>query len=81
VAAALSLAIVPNFGWRALFIVGIVPAILLFFVRRYMPESVRYLLSKGRVAEAEHTVEQIEREALGQGSAKVNAVPATQAVP
>src|SRR5882757_9228155 len=81
VAAALSLAIVPNFGWRALFIVGIVPAILLFFVRRYMPESVRYLLSKGRVAEAERTVEQIEREALGQGSAKVNAVPATQSVP
>lgn len=81
VAAALSLAIVPNFGWRALFIVGIVPAILLFFVRRYMPESVRYLLSKGRVAEAERTVEQIERETLGQGGAKVNAVPATQAVP
>ena len=48
VAAALSLAIVPNFGWRALFIVGIVPALLLFFVRRYMPESVRYLLSRWR---------------------------------
>src|SRR6195256_2657280 len=77
VAAALSLAIVPNFGWRALFIVGIVPAVLLFFVRRYMPESVRYLLSKGKVAEAERTVEQIEREALG----RVQAVPATQAVP
>ena len=77
VAAALSLAIVPNFGWRALFIVGIVPALLLFFVRRYMPESVRYLLSRGKVAEAERTVEQIEREALG----RVQAVPATQAVP
>src|SRR3979411_71196 len=77
VAAALSLAIVPNFGWRALFIVGIVPAILLFFVRRYMPESVRYLLSRGKVAEAERTVEQIEREAFGRGQA----VPATQAIP
>src|SRR5262245_37669719 len=65
VAAALSLAIVPTLGWRALFIVGIVPAVLLFFGRRYMPESVRYLLSRGRVAEAERTVEQIEREALG----------------
>ncbi|MFL5069566.1 MAG: MFS transporter [Xanthobacteraceae bacterium] len=66
VAAALSLAIVPNYGWRALFVVGIVPAVLLFFVRRYMPESVRYRLSRGEVAEAERTVEQIEREALGQ---------------
>ena len=65
VAALLSLAIIPNFGWRALFIVGVVPALLLFFVRRYMPESVRYLLSKGNVTEAEATVEQIEKEALG----------------
>src|SRR6516225_1661634 len=54
-----------TFGWRALFAVGIVPAILLFFVRRYMPESVRFLLSKGRVREAEQTVAHIETEALG----------------
>ena len=65
VAAALSLTILPTFGWRGLFAVGIVPAVLLFFVRRYMPESVRYLLSKGRIAEAEQTVAEIERQALG----------------
>jgi putative MFS transporter len=65
VAAVLSLSILPTFGWRALFAVGIVPAILLFFVRRYMPESVRYLLSKGRITEAEQTVAHIEKEALG----------------
>jgi putative MFS transporter len=65
VAAALSLAIIPTLGWRALFVVGVVPALLLFFVRRYMPESVRYLLSKGRVAEAEKTVVEIEHRALG----------------
>ncbi len=55
-AAALSLAIIPHWGWRGLFIVGVVPAVLLVFVRRYMPESVRYLLSKGRHREAEQTV-------------------------
>jgi len=65
VAAVLSLSILPTFGWRALFAVGVVPAILLFFVRRYMSESVRYLLSKGRVREAEQTVAHIETEALG----------------
>lgn len=64
-AAVLSLTILPTFGWRALFAVGIIPAALLFFVRRYMPESVRYLLSKGRLAEAEQTVAHIERQALG----------------
>src|SRR4051794_9452762 len=65
IAAVLSLLIIPNWGWRTLFIVGVIPAALLFFVRRYMPESVRYLLSKGRVAEAEKTVVEIERQALG----------------
>jgi len=65
VAAVLSLSILPTFGWRALFALGVVPAILLLFVRRYMPESVRYLLSKGRVREAEQTVAHIETEALG----------------
>jgi MFS transporter, putative metabolite:H+ symporter len=75
VAAALSLAIVPNLGWRALFVVGVVPALLLFFVRRYMPESVRYQLSRGEVDEAQRTVEEIERQALGSGkSAPMQAI-------
>ncbi len=65
VAAALSLAIVPTLGWRALFVVGVVPAVLLFFVRRYMPESVRYQLSRGEVDAAERTVAEIERQARG----------------
>ena len=63
VAAALSLAIVPTLGWRALFVVGVVPAVLLFFVRRYMPELVRYQLSRGEVEAAERTVVKIERQA------------------
>jgi putative MFS transporter len=65
IAAALSLFIIPRWGWRALFFVGVIPAVLLFFVRRYMPESVRYLLSKGKVDEAERTVAQIEKQAIG----------------
>jgi MFS transporter, putative metabolite:H+ symporter len=64
-AAALSLLIIPRWGWRALFVIGVIPALLLFFVRRYMPESARFLLSKGRVAEAESTVAKIEQEAIG----------------
>jgi MFS transporter, putative metabolite:H+ symporter len=77
VAALLSLLIIPNFGWRALFVVGVVPALLLFFVRRYMPESVRYQLSQGRVAEAEKTVAAIEHRALGRNltEAEIQALP------
>jgi putative MFS transporter len=76
-AAALSLSIIPHWGWRALFVVGVVPAALLFFVRRYMPESVRYLLSKGRVAEAEQTVAEIETKAIGRAltADEIKAIP------
>jgi putative MFS transporter len=64
VAALVAYFIMPVWGWRAVFVVGVVPAVLLFFVRLVMPESVRYLISRGRVAEAEATVADIERKAL-----------------
>ena len=76
VAAGLSLAIIPNFGWRWLFVVGVLPALILFFVRRNVPESVRYLASKGRLQEAEQTVSYIEASALDAKLAPVSAAPA-----
>ena len=66
-AALISLWLIPTYGWRAIFIAGVVPAVLLFFVRVAMPESVRYLLSRGRVEEAERTVAKIEQEAAKEG--------------
>src|SRR5713226_3419531 len=51
-AAALAYFIIPTYGWRTVFIIGVFPAVLLFFVRLVMPESVRYLISRGRVGEA-----------------------------
>jgi MFS transporter, putative metabolite:H+ symporter len=59
-AAGLSLLILPNYGWRVLFMVGVIPALILFFVRRHMPESVRYLISRGKLAQASRTVADIE---------------------
>lgn len=41
-AAAVALALVPHFGWQSAFIVAIVPAIVLFLVRRGITESHRY---------------------------------------
>src|SRR5215472_1668242 len=73
VAACLSLLIIPHFGWRGLFAIGVLPALLLFFVARHMPESVRYLLSRGRVEEATRTVEEIERRAGVQPAARATA--------
>ena len=37
-------------AWRALFLVGIAPAILVFFIRRYVEEPPVYLESKAKIA-------------------------------
>jgi putative MFS transporter len=39
-------------GWRAMFLIGITPAICAYLVRRRVPESPRWLASKGRIQEA-----------------------------
>jgi putative MFS transporter len=49
-AAAVALALVPHFGWQSAFIVAIVPAIILFLVRRGIKESHRYTDVQAKVA-------------------------------
>jgi putative MFS transporter len=42
----------PYIGWRGIFVVGLLPALLTLLVRAWVPESPRWLLSVGRVEEA-----------------------------
>jgi putative MFS transporter len=41
-----------KFGWRAVFLVGVIPALCAYIVRTRVPESPRWLASKGRTEEA-----------------------------
>jgi MFS transporter, putative metabolite:H+ symporter len=59
--------LVPHFGWKALFIVGLVPAILMIPLRILMPESPRWLASKGRIEKADKVVTMLENEAIKEG--------------
>jgi putative MFS transporter len=72
VCAAAATAIVPVLGWRALFWVGVTPALVIFYVRRYIPESVRFLLQQGRVKEAGEITRKMADDA---GFAHVELVP------
>ncbi|WP_347756033.1 MFS transporter [Agrococcus sp. ProA11] len=50
-------------GWRWGLAIGMAPAVFSIVVRWGMPESVRFLMSKGRVSEAERTVRAFEEAA------------------
>jgi putative MFS transporter len=65
VVAVLSYLLVPHVvfgleGWRWVMIIGSAGAVLIWFLRRDLPESPRWLESKGRVDEARAIVERIE---------------------
>ncbi|MEV7375219.1 MFS transporter [Streptomyces sp. NPDC090301] len=54
--------VVPQFGWRAMFVIGTIPVLLAAALPRQVAESPRWLLSRGRVREAEEVIARIEAE-------------------
>lgn len=79
-ASLLGVFMVPTLGWQSMFYLGAVPGVLVFFLRRLLPESPRWLLQKGRVAEAETVVAGIERFVTRDG-ATLPPARATRAAP
>jgi putative MFS transporter len=63
VASFLGLLIIPSLGWRSMFIVAGVGALIVWYLRKNMPESPRWLESKGRSDEADRILSAIEAEA------------------
>lgn len=59
-AALISYFFLPVFGWKAAFLIGSLPALYVFLIRLHMPESVRYLLSKGKTEEAKKIIVDLE---------------------
>jgi putative MFS transporter len=62
--------LVPMFGWRTMFLIGGLPAILVLalFAGNILPESPRWLVSKGRFEQAEQIIAQMEAAAHASGA-------------
>ena len=52
IASSVALVVLPRWGWRGLFFAGVLPALLVFWIRRKVPESPRWLANRGRFDEA-----------------------------
>lgn len=62
-AALIAYLIIPRYGWHVAFLIGALPALYVWQVWKSVPESVRYLVNKGRIDEAQAIVAKLEQEA------------------
>ena len=66
--------VIPASSWRVMFVIAGVLALFAWWARRKMPESPRWLESRGRYEEAEAILERIESESGGAVPASVHKV-------
>ncbi|MEH4661103.1 MFS transporter [Phytobacter diazotrophicus] len=59
--------LVPLYGWKAMFWVGLIPPMIAAPLRWLMPESPRWLIGKGRLEEASLIVSNLENEVISRG--------------
>jgi putative MFS transporter len=73
--------VVPEFGWRWMFVIGALPALLALPLRRILPESPRWLAARGRLAEADATLSGIEAIISRGGTRPLPPIPANVPLP
>ena len=68
--------VIPAWGWRPMFVIAGIGSLIVWYLRKNLPESPRWLESQGRTAEAEALLNAIETEAATAGALPPPAVAA-----
>ncbi|HUH84819.1 MAG TPA: MFS transporter [Stellaceae bacterium] len=68
VTALIAYLIVPQFGWRPMFVIAAVGALVVWYLRKSLPESPRWLEASGRTSDAEALLQSIENEVAAGGT-------------
>ncbi|MEA2831446.1 MAG: transporter, putative metabolite:H+ symporter [Bradyrhizobium sp.] len=76
VTALLGYLVIPAWGWRPMFIIAGVGSLIVWYLRKNLPESPRWLELQGRTEEAESLMAGIEKEFAGGGTLPAVVVPA-----
>ena len=61
-AALVSYFVIPKFDWHTAFLIGGLPALYALVIWKKVPESIPYLINRGRIAEAHALVQKFERQ-------------------
>jgi len=81
ISALLSTLLIPRVGWRIMFVIGGIGALIVWYLRKAMPESPRWLESIGRTDEAESMLQEIERQFALRGESLPEPAPPAPPVP
>jgi putative MFS transporter len=65
VTALLGYLVIPAFGWRPMFVIAGIGSLIVWYLRKNLPESPRWLESQGRTEEAEALMQAFEKESGG----------------
>jgi putative MFS transporter len=79
ITALLGYVIIPSYGWRPMFAIAGVGALIVWYLRKALPESPRWLEAHGRTDEAEALMRAIESEAAAPGRLPAPSVTAPAA--
>jgi len=73
--------LIPSLGWRVMFVVGGLGALIVWYLRKGLPESPRWLESVGRNDEADALLRSIEQSASAKAPLPEPVLPTVRAVP